>query len=230
MIVAAGAAERHAQERRCRRAEHVVELLVAIQLEFSRLVVPGAQPEKRGSNLRFSLGILDLVAGDLLGEKAVERLILVKGIDDVIAVTPSVWLGVVALVAVRLGVADHVEPMPCPTLAVLRPGQQLVHDFAIGFRRLILQKPPLFLGRRRQADQIEVDAPQQRPPIGRGRGPDSFFFQPRQNEAVDGRPHPSAIAHARQFRTADRLKRPVLRPLGFADALIRVRSQHGGRG
>ena len=57
-------------------------------------------------------------AGELLKNEAVERLVVVESADDVIAVAPDVRLGSVALVAIGLGIANEVEPVPRPPLAV----------------------------------------------------------------------------------------------------------------
>ena len=60
------------------------------------------------------------VAGDVLGEEPVVGQVGVEGADDVVAVAPGVGDLVVELVAVRLGVADQIEPVPAPALAVVR--------------------------------------------------------------------------------------------------------------
>ena len=61
-----------------------------------------------------------LVAGELLEDEAVERLVGVEGADDVVAIAPGVGPRFVELVAVGVGVAGEVEPVPAPALAVVR--------------------------------------------------------------------------------------------------------------
>ena len=51
--------------------------------------------------------------------------------------------------------------MPAPTFAVTRTGQQPVDDLFIRVRRLVGQKSVQLFARRRQADQVEINSPQQ---------------------------------------------------------------------
>ena len=76
----------------------------------------------------------DLVAGDLLDQEPVERLVAVEGVDDVVAESPGVGDVAVVLEALGLGVADDVEPVLRPALAVSRAGQQPVDDPLLGDR------------------------------------------------------------------------------------------------
>ena len=69
-----------------------------------------------------------LVAGELLHDEAVVGLVRVEAADDVVAVPPGVGPGLVELVAVGVGVAGQVEPVPAPALAVTRDGEQPVDD------------------------------------------------------------------------------------------------------
>ena len=60
------------------------------------------------------------VAGELLLDEPVVRLVGVERADDVVAVRPGVGPRLVLVVAVRLAVVDDVEPVPRPALAVVR--------------------------------------------------------------------------------------------------------------
>ncbi len=75
------------------------------------------------------------VAGDLLLHEPGVRLVRVERADDVVAVRPGVRPRLVLVVAVRLAVVDHVEPVPRPPLAVLRRREQLVDQLLVGVRR-----------------------------------------------------------------------------------------------
>ena len=66
------------------------------------------------------------VAGDLLADELVVRLVGVERVDDVVAVPPGVRVGDVPRRAGRLGVAGDVEPVPAPALAERGRGQQPV--------------------------------------------------------------------------------------------------------
>jgi hypothetical protein len=62
-----------------------------------------------------------LVARDLLDEKAIVRLVGVERLDDVIAVSPGVRPGQILLaLPLRVGVPGQVEPVAAPPLAVAR--------------------------------------------------------------------------------------------------------------
>src|SRR5439155_1016028 len=64
------------------------------------------------------------VAGDLLLHEAGVRLVGIEGANDVVAVRPGVGPRLVLVVAVRVAVMHHVEPVAGPALAVggrLRP-------------------------------------------------------------------------------------------------------------
>ena len=58
------------------------------------------------------------VAGELLAEELVVGLVAVEGVDHPVAVPPGVRQRVVAVLAGGVGVADEVEPVPAPALAV----------------------------------------------------------------------------------------------------------------
>ena len=62
--------------------------------------------------------VVELVAGDLLGHEAVERLVAVERSDHIIAVAPLAFtrddVGGVGVEADGIDVARHVEPVPAP--------------------------------------------------------------------------------------------------------------------
>ena len=173
-----------------------------------------------------SVDVVQLVAGQLLLDEAVVRLVLVEGVDDVIAVAPGERLFAVALVAVGLGVADHVQPEARPALAVLRPGQQAVEQGFVSTRRCVGHERLDLLRRRRQTDQVEIRPADQRPLVGRRVRLQPLFFQLRQHERVDRVGHPIPVLHVRHRGPTDRLKRPP-RLVGGGDA---ARVQVGGAG
>ena len=77
---------------------------------------------------------------------------------DVVAVGPGVGTRLVLVVAVRLAEMDDVEPVPRPAFAVMRRGEQPVHQLLVGQRIGVSDKRLDFLGRRRQAEQVEGTA------------------------------------------------------------------------
>ena len=77
-----------------------------------------------------------LVAGELLGQEAVEGQVGVEGADDLVAVAPLVLAeldgGGVVVAADDIDVAGGVEPVPAPALAEVRRGQQPVDQPLVG--------------------------------------------------------------------------------------------------
>ena len=94
----------------------------------------------------------------------------------------------------RLGVAHQVEPVPGPAFAVVRRGEQPIDDLLVGAGRFVGQKGIDLGRRRRQADQVERHAAQQRALVGRRRRRQAGRFEPRQNESIDRRLDPSRVA------------------------------------
>ena len=92
----------------------------------------------------------------------IERLVVIERPDRPIAPVPH-RASRIALVAIRVGVARGVEPFPDHALAVARRGEQAIHDLLIRLMGSIrpIQKRIHFLGRRRQAGQVQVNAADQ---------------------------------------------------------------------
>ncbi len=90
------------------------------------LDVAGSAAVQAGGDFLILRGPGQEVAGDLFDGEAVEGHVGVEGLDDPVAVGPEVT-EVVALEAVRVGVAGGVEPGPGPAFAVVRRAEQAVH-------------------------------------------------------------------------------------------------------
>ncbi len=119
VVVATGAVDRQPEEHLPRRGDKVIQLVVPRELPVSRLVVPDPKPVVTCCDARLVIGIRQLIAGELLPYEAVEGLVGVERADDVVTVAPGVGLGPIALVAVGLGEADEIEPVPPPLLTVV---------------------------------------------------------------------------------------------------------------
>ena len=73
------------------------------------------------------------VARHLFLDELVVRLVLVEGFYDVIAVTPGLGIGEIALHPGGFGVTGDIHPVPAPTLAELAGGKQFVDHLLEGF-------------------------------------------------------------------------------------------------
>ena len=144
------------------------------------------------------------VAGDLLADELVVRLVGVEGVDDVVAVAPGLGHGEVGRLAGRVGVADHVEPVPAPLLAVGRRRQQPVHELVESVRRAVGEEGVDLVRRRRQPGQVERDAADERELVGRRSRLQAALAPRSGEEGVEG------MAGGRRLRVAHRLERPVL--------------------
>ena len=221
--MAAGAVERQAQEHLAGGGDDIVQVFIELLHRVHRFVLPEAQAVEAGGDDVFGSGRFQLVARQLLQDEAVVGLVLAEGADDIVAVAPDQGLGAVPLVAVGLGVADQVEPVPGPALAILGRGQQPLHHPGKGAGGGVGQEG-LHLGRTgRQSGQVVVGAAQQRPLPGRGRGFQPCRFQPGQNEGVDGSPDPALPLDPRDLGPPGRLKGPEMAALlhpGRASVLL----------
>ena len=172
------------------------------------------------------------VTGDLLPDELVIRQIAVEGVYDPVAI--PIRLGHVRFSAdaariERVGVANDIEPVSAPTLAVMRRGQQSVHDFGESIRRIVREKRFDFPGRRRQANQIERRAPNQCSLVGGCRRGQSFLFEFPEDKIIDARLDPITILHRRHGRIFDGLERPPGLDFGFRISDFRFFGSRIGR-
>ncbi len=111
----------------------------------------------------------EFVAGKLLNEELIERLVVVEGANDVVAVLEGprahrVFIGV----AIRVGVARDIEPVPAPTLAVVRRREQPIDQPLEGVGIGIVDEVFNLVRRRRQAEQVKRHAADQRAAVSFG--------------------------------------------------------------
>ena len=83
-----------------------------------------------------TVGFGQQVAGDLLDDELVEGLVAVERLHDPVAIFPD-GARLIEGVAVGIGVARQVEPVPAPALAVVRRGEQPIDHFLVGVRRVV---------------------------------------------------------------------------------------------
>ena len=75
--------------------------------------------ETRGCQA-FKGGLIQLVAGNLLHDELVIGLVLVEGVDDIVAIAPCFRDVIVVLISRAVGVTGHIQPEPGPPFAVVR--------------------------------------------------------------------------------------------------------------
>jgi hypothetical protein len=110
--------------------------------------------------LRLAIARPSLVARDLFLHEPVAGLVAVERLHHVITIAPGLWTFGIQLSTVGIGISHHVQPPQCPSLAVMRRGQQPVHDLLIRVGALVEEWVD-FSRFRRQSRQVECDAPQQ---------------------------------------------------------------------
>ncbi len=126
VIVAARAAERDPQHCRAHHVRHLGEHLIAAAGDFliAGVLAQRSQAVEAGGDQRFVFLGRNLIAGELFGDEAVVRLVIVERADDVVAIAPGVIAVRIVLEAIGFGEAHDVEPMLSPSLAVVRAGEQ----------------------------------------------------------------------------------------------------------
>ena len=154
VIVASGAVDRHAQDDLSGGGDDAIERIVSGLRPVGRFIVPDPQAVESRRDQGLGRAGVDLVAGQLLADELVVRLVAVVGVDHIIAVAPGEGLGRVALVTVGLAEPDQVEPVPGPVLAIVGRGEQSVDQALVSPGRSIGEEGVNLLGGRRQPGQV----------------------------------------------------------------------------
>ena len=148
----------------------------------------------------------------MLAGEAVKRQVFVERANDVIAIRPDADRHV-AVITNRVRVAHEIEPVHGQALAVVRRGQQLVHEFLVGLRVAAFLKVAHLFRRRRKPGEVERDAAEQGPAIGFRRRRETLFAQAIEDEGIN---RMRAAGGGRQLPSRWRTIRPmpvVFRPL-----------------
>ena len=131
---------------------------------------------------------VERIAGQLFFDEAGVGLVVVEGADDIVAIWPSVEPELVLVVTVGVAVVDDVEPVTTPAFAIAGGGQEAVGGAADGGGQVLgsfLLEGSEFIGRGRQADQVEVQAAKDCARVGGGGGLQVLLLELRQDKAVD---------------------------------------------
>ncbi len=152
-------------------------------------------------------GLGQQVARDLLHDEPVERHVVVQRLDDPVAVAPD-RSRPVDRVAVRVGVARDVEPVPAPALAVMRRLEQALHQPAVRAGLRVARERANLLGRREQARQIQASPADERSTVRFRRGLQASLVEPRQHESIDGVGRSTRVPHGRRLGPLYGAERP----------------------
>ena len=235
VIVAARAIHRDTEERARRRIDDAVHVVGQRLLQVGHFVVPKPESVEARRDKRVEIAIGKFVASDLRADKPRVRHVGVERAHHEIAVLPSGFLVAIALETVGVGVADEVEPVTSPLLAVVRAREQPIDEPLVGVRRLVGDKRVDFRRCGRQARQVKRGASNERHAIGLGRWAQSLRFHLREEEAVDVASTPRRVTHGRRCWRDEFLVRPpriarVLRAFDdglFCEAFRLVRFRRG---
>ena len=174
------------------------------------------------------------IAGQLLDDKFVPRLVRIQSPDRVVAVLEGPGPGRILLGhPVAVGITDDIQPVPGPAFAIRRRGQQAIHQSGPGTRRLVGNESLDHSRFRWQAMQIERQPANQCRPVSLWTETLTTGFQFGQQKRVDRRPQQLAVLDSRQWWTPNRPKGPMLplleRETAF-DQRFRFRSNSPGSG
>ncbi len=185
VVVAARAAVGHAEERGRHGIGDVVEQLLAALHQIAGIALIRKVPIEAGGDQRGRIVGIELVAGDLLLHEAIVGLVLIEGIDHVVAIPPDVGARLIALEPFAIGVACEIQPVARPAFAVARRSQQAVYYLGERVGRGVGVESLHFFGRGQKTREVERSPADERDFIGRRRGLEMLLLQLGQNEGVD---------------------------------------------
>ena len=212
--MAAGAGDRQTEERLAERADEILHLVEPRGLlHLGRAlgvcdVVPRAADVIPRGDQRIEVARVQHIPGDLLSDELVVGQVAVERLDHPVAVAPGVVADMVVLEALTLAEPHHVEPVPRPALAVSGRVEQAIDQLLVGCLVAVLGEALDFLRLGRKPRQVEGESPDERPPVGLGRGVQVPRLELRQDEPVDAVPGPPRIPNGRGGRVPDGLERP----------------------
>ena len=216
VVVASGAADRHAEHHPGRHVKDRVQIVVLGERRVRRLVVPDPESQVARGDDRRRGRVVEFVAGELMGQELVIRHVRVERVDHPVAVAPRGGFLAVALVAVRLRVAHEIEPVPSPAFAVVGRCQQAVDQAFPGVGPLVPLEGLDLLERRRQSGQVVARPPDQRPAVGGRRRLEAGRLDLREQEVVDRVERPVRVGDGRDVRPFERPHGPPF-PVGVRD-------------
>ena len=223
VVVAAGAGDRHPQERLgddvdlvLGEADLFVEGVGGAEAVQDEAVLGDADRRLVDAQFRVHPRLVEQVAGQMLADQLVDGYVGVQSPDQVVAVAPGVGHRWVALAAVRLGVADPVHPVPGPAFAEGRVGEQpvdFVRDRGVPVDGGAALEVVDLRRRRRQAGQHVGESPHHGARLGKRRGLEPGVGDAAGEEPVDRVMRPVRGGDVGRFGLGDRLQAPPALPL-----------------
>lgn len=197
VIVAAGAAEGHAEKGAADGVDLFVDEFHFEEFVVLEFVVKGSQDEVAGAGeLGVSLfdGIVGQeIAGEVFADELVVWFVLVEGIDDVVAEAPGVGEDEGATAAAGLGKAGDVEPMTAPAFAKFGSREEVVDDGFESGGGGVGEKGFHFTGRGREPKEVVVDTTEEGVLWGVEGGGEVFGFEAGEDEVVEGGGGPGGV-------------------------------------
>ena len=170
MVVAATAFECQAQEggSECIDTIHHVGNAKFLFNNAPLFVLHVQTIERRGQLLLFGR-VGQQVSGKLPRNELIERQIFVERLNYPISIGPH-RTGTIGLIAMRVGITGHIEPLARQAFPVARRSQQSVDDLLVSVGRRVGQERINFGRRRWKTRQIEGDAAMRRARSASGLG------------------------------------------------------------
>lgn len=194
VIVALRATDGQSEPDGSKRPSAVEHLLIAELLRVGTAFAIGERVAiEPGGNQHVNGAVRHQIAGQLLNRELIERQIAVECVDHPLTVAPRPGTRAVLFIAVAIGVACEVEPIARPLFAIVGRIEEAIDQPFVCVGTVVAQeRVDLFWGRRK-AGEIEADAADEGG-FGRfWRVSDTLFFQPRENESVNGVARPGAF-------------------------------------
>ena len=236
VVVTSSTADGQTKHRGAHGVDDIIELLVAtpLSLFLGLLGGEGTGSQEAGGGLGHIVFRFHLVTRNLQLHEAIVGHVLVQGLDDEIAEMIGVGTILVEGVAIALGKACEIQPMPCPAFTVMRSVEESIDECFIGLWGLIVEVGLNLRGLWRQTPQAKHGPAEQRLSGSFRVGAQRTLFEFGENEKIDGCMPPRLIFH---FGRADRLQgpeRPELASLRQIDSggsicvLLSARDPHEG--
>src|SRR5262249_44511342 len=138
VIVTARTADGETEKDRAGRRRNFVEIVLPDVRRDQVRAIPRREPQKRYRDVALDIGLIIvagvavfIAAGQWQDDEAVVRHVRVDRVDHPIAIPPGVADRAVPLQAAGLTIANEVEPVASPALAVARIAEQTIDEFFV---------------------------------------------------------------------------------------------------